>query len=91
MGASKTKHTLEEILAMLLTHEQQISSEAEAEAQAVPIYGAGIGGSVCCYCQKAGHIKAVCPKRLARMNIRCIGRSGYAVVDTDMFLNLIQF
>ena len=70
VGASKTEHTLEEVLAMLLTHEQQISSEVQAEPQSVPIYGAGSGGRVCYYCQKAGHIKADCPKRLAKMNIR---------------------
>lgn len=46
-GGAKTEHTPEEILAMLLTHEQQISSEVQAEAQSVPIYGAGFGGRVC--------------------------------------------
>lgn len=71
VGASKAEYTLEEILAMLLTHEQQISSEAATEAhdQTVPAYGAMYGaprGRVCFYCQKAGHIKAECPKRLAR-------------------------
>lgn len=72
VGASKAEYTLEEILAMLLTHEQQISSEAATEAhdQTVSAYGAVYGaprGRVCFYCQKAGHIKADCPKRLARM------------------------
>ena len=36
-GASKTEFTLEEILAMLLTHEQQIRAEVEQET--VPVYG----------------------------------------------------
>ena len=37
VGASKTEYKLEEILAMLMTHEQQISSDAEL--QSVPVYG----------------------------------------------------
>ena len=66
VGTLRQTQTLDETLPSLLQMEQQISAEqGPLEAlDYVPIYGAGV--KTCYYCKKPGHIKAECPKLMAR-------------------------
>lgn len=64
MGTLKQTQTLDEMLPSLLQMEQQISAE-QGPLQPL-IYGAAVGVKTCYYCKKPGHIKADCPKLMAR-------------------------
>ena len=64
VGTLRQTQTLDEMLPSLLQMEQQISAE-QGPLQPL-IYGAAAGVKTCYYCKKPGHIKADCPKLMAR-------------------------
>lgn len=66
MGTLRQTQTPDEMLPSLLQMEQQISAE-QGPLQPL-IYGAAAGVRTCYYCKRSGHIKADCPKLVARRN-----------------------
>ena len=64
MGTLRQTQTPDEMLPSLLQMEQQISAE-QGPLQPL-IYGAAAGVKTCYYCKRPGHVKADCPKLVAR-------------------------